>query len=125
MFRLLLLPFVLAPKPEIIILPENITVLPNQNFTMSCLALSFGILQYEWRKRDGILQQTAVKSYIHDIIFDPLSENPTIIYNLAVYNVQPSDEGLYCCVATNDAGSTDSCAWLEVNSKLYLICAMP
>ena len=78
-------------------------------------------MQYDWRKCDGILPQTAVKSCIHDIMFDPLSEKPTNIYNLAVYNVQPSDEGLYCCVATNDAGSTDNCAWLEVNSKLYLI----
>ena len=86
---------------------------------MNCLASSFGLLKYDWSKRDGILPQTAVQSYIiHSILFDPLSEQTTDIYNLAVYNVQPSDEGWYCCGATNKAGSTVDCAWLEVNSKL-------
>ena len=83
-----------------IISPENVTVLPNQSFIMNCLALSFGLLKDDWSKRDGILPQTVVKSCIHNILFDPLSERMTKnIYNLAVYNVQPSDEGWYCCVA--------------------------
>ena len=110
-----------------IISPENVTVLPNHSFTMNCLASSFGLLKYEWSKRDGILPQTAVQSCVYNILFDPLSEQATSVYNLAVYNVQPSDEGWYCCVATNEAGSTVDCAWLEVNSKLeyvyhYLYC---
>ena len=46
-------------------------------------------------------------------------ENPTSVYSLAVHNVQLSDEGWYCCVATNEGGSRTDCAWLEVNSKLY------
>ena len=108
----------LAPKPEMIISPENVTVLPNQSFNMNCLALSFGLLKYDWSKRDGILSQTAVQPCVHNILLDPLSEQATSVYNLAVYNVQPSDEGWYCCVATNEAGSTVDCAWLEVNSKL-------
>ena len=85
---------------------------------MNCLALSFGLLKYDWSKRDGILPQIAVQSCVYNILFDPLSEEPTSVYNLAVYNVQPSDEGWYCCAATNKAGSTVDCAWLEVNSKL-------
>ena len=100
-----------------IVSPENVTILPNHSFTMNCLALSFGLLKYYWSKRNGTLSQTAVQSYIHNIL-DPLSEEATGIYNLAVYDVQPSDEGWYCCVATNEAGSTVDCAWLEVNSKL-------
>jgi len=31
---------------------------------------------------------------------------------------QPSDEGWYCCVATNECGDVEECAWLEVDSKL-------
>ena len=110
----------LVPKPEMIISPENVTVLPNQSFIINCLALSFGLLKDDcWIKHDGILPQTAVKSCIHNILFDPLSERFTKnIYTLAVYNVQPSDEGWYCCVATNEAGSTVDCAWLEIDSKL-------
>ena len=86
---------------------------------MNCLALSFGLLKYDWSKRDGILPQTAVQSCVYNILFDPLSEELTSVYNLVVYNVEPSDEGWYCCVATNEAGSTVDCAWLEVNSKYY------
>jgi len=41
------------------------------------------------------------------------------IYTLTISNVQPSDEGWYCCVATNDYGSMEECTWLEVNSKLH------
>ena len=108
----------LAPKPEMIVSPENVTILPNHSFTMNCLALSFGLLKYDWSKRDGILPQTAVQSCSHNILFNPLIDQTTNVYNLAVYNIQPSDEGWYCCIATNEAGSTVDCAWLEVNSKL-------
>ena len=104
-----------------IISPKNVTILPNQCFIMNCLALSFGFLKDDcWTKHNGILPQTAVKSCTHNILSNPLSEK-TIksIYNLAMYNVQPSDEGRYCCVATNDAGSTVDCAWLEIDSKLH------
>ena len=111
----------LAPRPEIIIPPENVTVFPNRTFTMNCLASSFGLLKYDWSKCDGILPQTAVQACVHNILFDPLSEQATSVYNLAVYNVQPSDEGWYCCVATNEAGSKVECAWLEVNSKLHYV----
>jgi len=86
---------------------------------MNCLALSFGLLNYDWNKRDGILPQTAVKSCAHSILFNPLAEETTTVFNLAVYNVQPSDKGWYCCVATNEGGSTVHCAWLEVDSKLH------
>ena len=108
-----------------VISPENTTVLPNHSFIMNCLAVSFGLLKDDcWTKRDGILPQTAIKSCAHNILLDPLSEQTTKnFYNLAVYNVQPSDEGWYCCVATNsiynEPGSTVDCAWLEVDSKSY------
>jgi len=87
---------------------------------MTCLALSMGLLKYDWSKHNGILPRTAVKSYTHNVLFDPLVEEPTAIYSLVVHNVQPSDEGWYCCVATNEGGSTTDCAWLEVNSKLHI-----
>ena len=97
--------------------PKNVTVRPNHSFTMNCLALSFGLLTYDWSKHDGILPQTAVQSCVPNILFDLLSGKSTSVYNLAVYNVQLSDEGWYCCNATNEAGSTVDCAWLKVNSK--------
>ena len=105
-----------------VISPKNITILPNQSFIMNCLAVSSGLVRDDcWTKRNGILPQTAIKSCVHNILFDPLSGEQTTknVYNLAVYNVQPSDEGWYCCVATNEAGRTVDCAWLEVNSKSH------
>ena len=86
---------------------------------MKCLALSFGLITYDWNKHDGILPQTAVKSYTENILFNPPSEGATDVYSLTMSNVQPSDEGWYCCVATNEGGSTIHCAWLEVSSKLH------
>ena len=58
-------------------------------------------------------------SYTEDVLFNPPGEETTDVYSLTMNNVQPSDEGWYCCVATNEGGSTIDCAWLEVNSKLY------
>ena len=110
-----------GPHPETILSPENVTVLPNSSFTMSCLALSFGLLKYDWSKRDGVLPQTAVKSCTHNIMFNPLGKETTDVYSLTIHNVQASDEGWYCCIATNEAGSTMDCAWLEVNSNLHYV----
>ena len=85
---------------------------------MKCLALSFGLIKYDWSRRDGIIPQTAVKSCAQNILFNPPGEDTTDGSSLTMNNVQPSDEGWYCCVATNEGGSTMDCAWLEVNSKL-------
>ena len=104
-----------------IISPKNVTVRPNNSFTMNCLALSFGLLKYNWYKHYRSLPQTAVKSYSHNIAFNRLGGQRADVYNLAVHNVQVSDEGWYCCVATNLEGSRTDCAWLEVNSKLKVI----
>ena len=71
------------------------------------------MLTYHWNKHDGNLSQTAVKSYIHKNF---LNRTATLVYDLAVHNVAVSDEGWYCCTATNEGGTTTECAWLEVNS---------
>ena len=88
---------------------------------MNCLALSFGLVTYNWYKHYGFLPQTAVKSYSSNIAFSTLNEQRVDVYNLAVHNVRLSDEGWYCCVATNQEGSRTDCAWLEVNSKLHFV----
>ena len=35
----------------------------------------------------------------------------------SISKTQPSHEDWYCCVATNECGSVQECAWLEVDSK--------
>ena len=34
-----------------------------------------------------------------------------------INSTQPLDEGWYCCVATNECGDVEECAWLEVDGK--------
>ena len=85
---------------------------------MNCLALSFGLLKYDWNKRNGNLSHTAVKSCTLNILFNPPDEETTDVCSLSITNAQPSDEGWYCCVATNEGGSTIDCAWLDIISKL-------
>ena len=108
----------LVRRPEIITSLENMTVLPYQDYNLSCLALSLGVLTYDWNRHGGNLSQNAVKSFIYEDFFNPLGSEATLVYNLALPNIQPSDEGWYCCIATNEGGSTTKCIWLEVNSKL-------
>ena len=99
-----------------IIPPQNITLLPNQDFNVNCLALSLGVLKYNWSKRDGNLPQNAVRSYIYKSFFNSRGGKATLVYNLALLNVETSDEGWYCCTATNEGGSKTDCVWLEIYS---------
>ena len=109
-----------ADQPEIIIPPENITILPNHSCTLDCLAFSSGMLTYDWSRHGSILPETAVGSYTHKTFINSHSDGVTLVYNLVFNNVQMSDEGWYCCTATNEGSSTIKCAWLEVNSKLVI-----
>ena len=67
--------------------------------------VSSGLLTYDCSKSDGILPQTAVKSCSHNIMFNPLGKETTDVYSLTMHNVQASDEGWYCCIATNEGGT--------------------
>ena len=95
---------------------KNVTIFPNQDFHLNCLASSSGVLTYDWTKRDGNLPPTAVKSYVHTMFFNSIHRETTVGYHIKIQTTQPSDEGWYCCVAANEAGTTTECAWLEINS---------
>ena len=94
---------------------ENITALPNHDIHLSCLAISLGVLTYDWSKHDGHLPQNMTQSFVRKA-FNSFGGEVTFAYDLAIHNVQPSDEGWYCCTATNEAGNTTECQWLEVDS---------
>ena len=101
--------------PEIIKPYKNITVPVNKTADLYCLALSCGGLTYDWTKNASSLPASAVTSYVSKkfLYFDPIF----LTYQLTVPNVQLSDEGWYCCLATNECGTTEKCVWLEVKSK--------
>ena len=94
---------IISPKPVVVHLDAMVTFL--------CLAWSYGELLYKWERNDSSI----------------LSPNSTYggrddtIHSLSILNVQVMDEGHYCCVASNECGSITRCAWLEVDSKLYII----
>ena len=73
--------------------------------TFKCLAYSHTTLLYKWKKTKELL--SSVKT-----IF---VQNEAVEYSINI--TQPSDEGWYCCVATNECGAVDECAWLEMDSK--------
>jgi len=69
------------------------------------LAYSHTPLVYKWKKTKELLSSTKA-TFAH---------NGAEEYS--INSTQPSDEGLYCCVATNECGAVEECAWLEMDSK--------
>lgn len=97
--------------------PRNITVLPGKTAHFHCLALSFGGLLYNWKRMDDAsLPESAIKAYVK-WQFSNYTGHIASVSHLAIMDIKQSDEGSYCCVATNECGYTERCAWLEVNSK--------
>ena len=95
--------------------PINNTVLLGQTANFYCSALSFGLLSYDWKQPNGSgIHSKAFKTCFHENILGGY----TILPSLEIPNVQSSDEGEYCCVATNECGNVIQCAWLTVISKL-------
>ena len=89
-----------SPKPK--------TVESGKNISFECLAYSYGFLQYHWKRSEhSMLPPNAVV------------QNLPTTYSLIITNAQVSNEGNYCCVATNQCGAegTISCARLEVKSE--------
>ena len=92
----------------------NATVLLGQTASYYCLALSFGLLSYDWKRQNGNISLNKVQTYIHKGILSGV----TIVPSLEIPSVSPSDEGEYCCEAINECGRVTECAWLTVISKL-------
>jgi len=83
-------------------------VLFQQTARLCCLAFSHGVLTYDWRRPNGRkISPTASKSYTQKLFSDANRE--AITHQLMIPKVELSDEGWYCCVATNDGGYTEKC----------------
>jgi len=95
-----------VPCPEIITAPLNITLIPGEIAKFDCLAYSHGSLKYSWKKKNSTSLLPSSKA-----------TECTEAVTFSIGNTQPSHEGWYCCVATNECGDVEECAWLEVDSK--------
>jgi len=109
--------FITVPCPEIILPPQNITVLPGRTANFTCLALSHSGIVYKWTRSDS--QQLPDKSIEHTTLwpFVPMHNHITTVRVLEVPDSLPAVEGWYCCTANNECGNVTSCAWLEVDGK--------
>ena len=105
-----------VPCPEMIVNPEPTKVHPGSAVTFSCVAWSYGGLVYEWNKNDSLtLPHNSAIYYENKPLTNAIN---TTVYELTLFNVQETNEGHYCCIASNGCGSTSACALLEVDSKL-------
>ena len=102
--------FNVVPCPEILKAPVGTTIVPGEVAKFDCLAYSHSTLQYTWKKKNSTSVLYTSKAI----------QDNTVAYS--INNTQPSDEGWYCCVATNECGDVEECAWLEMDSELYGHC---
>ena len=103
-----------------IILPLPVVVRPNAVVTFSCLAWSYGSLVYDWITSNNSTLPSNSSVFFYKTPLPADTNCITTVCELKILNVQVIDEGLYCCEASNECGSIKKCAWLEVDSKLYL-----
>lgn len=90
-------------------------MLSNEDVKFSCLASSYGKLEYDWTRKDKLSLPLRATNTFEIVV---IRQQHKLVNTLMITKVDPSDEGWYCCVATNECGSTDHCVWLNVNGKL-------
>jgi len=93
----------LVPCPEVSLSPSRSIILAKQSATFTCQAFSFGSIEYMWERDNNQIPNKAV--------IDVCSTT------LTVTNGTQFDEGLYCCLVTNDCGTVKECAVLSVICK--------
>ena len=102
---------IVVPCPVLLIPPENTTALIGEDAHFSCLAFSFGGLRYDWKRKDGTQVTMTTQR-------NPSQDGSYLIENMAIKNVNNTNEGWYCCVTTNECSNEKMhCAWLEVKGQ--------
>ena len=86
--------------------------------TFSCLAWSYGGLEYKWIKDNSTTLPSNTLISFKNLVHSFYTRYTTTVYQVEISKANVSHEGLYCCVASNECGSTTECAQLEVDSKL-------
>ena len=92
----------IVPCPEISLSPIKSSIIAEEDTTFSCQAFSFGTIEYKWEKENSTISAKGIT--------DTCSSTST----LTIPNGAQSDEGNYCCIATNECGSVKECATLSV-----------
>ena len=84
------MPFHVLVQPPIMVMdPVNQTILVNSTLLLSCYAVGYGTIAYQWEERHrGVLEETGSHLVIEDI--------------------EGHSAGEYTCLASNEGGITES-----------------
>jgi len=95
-----------VPCPETSLSPIHSIILAEESVTFTCRAFSFGSINYKWERDNKEIPSKAITDICST--------------TLTISNSTQFDEGLYCCLATNDCGTVKECAMLSVIGKQSL-----
>ena len=107
--------FLSTVSPQIIDAPDNITVVPAEESSFSCLATGRPIPKIVWIRLTDMtqLQSQSGLTIEEEEVGDRQKRS-----NLTIIGVQLSDSGAYVCVATNVVGSIMAHVTLTVHGML-------
>ena len=107
--------FLSTVSPQIIDAPDNITVVQAEDASFSCLATGRPIPEIVWIR---LLDMTHLQAQSGLTIEEQENGNRKRMSDLTIIGVQPSDAGVYVCVARNELGSIMGQATLTVHGEL-------
>ena len=101
--------------PQILDLPDNLTVVEPQDATFSCLAIGRPRPDIVWTRLSDMtqLQPPSVNFTIEEQEIGDRGRRS----NLTILDTQPSDAGAYACMAVNEPGTDAEQATLTVHGK--------
>ena len=103
--------------PVILEPPENLTVVHPQSATFLCNATAQPRPLITWWRMDIQLVEQAGVIKLSSITFG----ESEVLSNLTIITVDPSDAGMYVCMATNVAGQDTTAVELTVHGKCHAI----
>ena len=101
--------------PQILDPPDDLTVVEPQNATFSCLATGRPRPDIVWTRLSD-MSQLQNQSGLYRIEEQEIGVRERRS-NLTIVGTQPSDAGVYACVAVNEPGSTMQQATLTVHGE--------
>ena len=101
--------------PQLLDRPDNLTVVEAQGASFSCLATGRPRPEVVWIR---LLDMTHLQTQSGLTIEEQESGNRKRRSDLTIMGVQPSDAGVYVCVAMNELGSIMGQATLTIHGEL-------
>ena len=128
---MLILQLLHVVPPNITLPPVNHTDYSSKNVSFNCAVNGKPRITIQWTKNGTVISNDQTKFMVTNstkgncTIDDPPDHCETFS-TLQILFVEPPDNGVYKCIATNDAGHLETSANLYVNGKLVssYVCVM-